>query len=550
MKIVGWLIFAVCSLSWGQTPTLPNVDVSELAKKEFIKSASQIPTGIIRRLPVQHNGRIKPLDTFSREMSLFLTGSRSPLGLDPIQFYLGLITYEGSGALEYIEIRNKDLRKQMGYPKEKRYYSLAELEQAGIEAKARPLAAKDEENRRALSPLEKDTLEAFHQYFLAREIASGENFLGSIDFSILNSDASGHPTSGETSGSVLELGKQFLRAAANRPEMADPAAQELVAASLAQPVPDIFKDYRSKIDLEVRYNHLRPFLFAGILYFCLGLALCSGLLKKIKVRYVLLAYLFPLVFHLGGFFTRVYITGFAPVTNMYTTMLWVAFGVTLFSIPLLVLYKNQALVGLLLLGSSLVLLLTENFPLILSPDMDPIVAVLRSNYWLTIHVLTITISYAAFTICMLIGNYALIRTVIKRMPEDFYKNYAHYAYRMAQLGVCLITAGIILGGIWADYSWGRFWGWDPKETWALIADLGFIVILHARHVGWLRSFGTLAAAPLAYLLVIMAWYGVNFILAAGLHSYGFSSGGATFVAIFVSLQILLSGTAAFKRISY
>jgi ABC-type transport system involved in cytochrome c biogenesis permease subunit len=178
--------------------------------------------------------------------------------------------------------------------------------------------------------------------------------------------------------------------------------------------------------------------------------------------------------------------------------------------------------------------------------MDPIVAVLRSNYWLTIHVLTITISYAALTIAMLIGNAALLRTIFSKNNAGFFKEYAHYAYRMIQLGVFLLTVGIILGGIWADYSWGRFWGWDPKETWALIADVGFIALLHARYIGWIRDFGILAFSPVAYLLVIMAWYGVNFILAAGLHSYGFSSGGAMMVTGFVTAQLLLFGAAAAK----
>ena len=516
----------------------------ELAKKEFIAFSQRIPTKPIARLPVQHNGRIKPFDTFSRESAIFLTGSRSPLHLDPVQFYLGLITSSGSPGVEYIEIRNKAVREELGFSKEKRFFSIEELEKTNLGSKVKPLLAKEEENHRALSPLEKDFIEAFNQVGLAREIVSGSQFLSVVDFSSLM--GADHATGG---GSIMDLGKNFLSAVASRAEGSGPAAQELIAASLEQPVPSLFSGFRSKLDLEVSYNHWRPFLVAGILYFCLALALLFGLLKNLKPIHVLIAYSIPLLFHVGGFLTRIYITGFAPVTNMYTTMLWVAFGVALFSMFLLALYKNQTLVGLLVLGSSLVLLLTENFPLILSPDMDPIVAVLRSNYWLTLHVLTITISYAAFTICMLIGNYALLRTVIGPVPGDFYKTYSHYVYRMAQLGVCLISAGIVLGGIWADYSWGRFWGWDPKETWALIADMGFIVILHARYVGWLRAFGTLAAAPVAYLLVIMAWYGVNFILAAGLHSYGFSSGGAAFVAIFVSLQFVLLVTAllAYRR---
>ena len=118
-------------------------------------------------------------------------------------------------------------------------------------------------------------------------------------------------------------------------------------------------------------------------------------------------------------------------------------------------------------------------------------------------------------------------------------------------GLVMISIGTYLGGVWANESWGRYWGWDPKETWALIADLGFLAILHGRYVGWVGNFGILATAPIAYLLVVMAWYGVNFILAAGLHSYGFSSGGAQAVAIFVAAQLILFAVSMYfnhKRI--
>jgi ABC-type transport system involved in cytochrome c biogenesis permease subunit len=147
---------------------------------------------------------------------------------------------------------------------------------------------------------------------------------------------------------------------------------------------------------------------------------------------------------------------------------------------------------------------------------------------------------------LVLGNVGLVRLWIYKENTQYFKEYSHYAYRMIQLGCFLLSVGIILGGIWADYSWGRFWGWDPKETWALIADLGFLAILHGRFAGWISPFSLLAWSPLAYLLVIMAWYGVNFILAAGLHSYGFSSGGATMVAIFVALQVALLIAGFFK----
>lgn len=224
---------------------------------------------------------------------------------------------------------------------------------------------------------------------------------------------------------------------------------------------------------------------------------------------------------------------------MYGTMIWVSLGVATFSAILYLLYKNPYVLAAAMLCSGFILMLTEQIPMILSPDLDPIVAVLRSNFWLSTHVTTITISYAAFTVAAVLGNIALIRVWIYKDNESFFKEYSHYAYRMIQLGCFLLTVGIILGGVWADYSWGRFWGWDPKETWALIADVGFLALLHARIAGWLKPFTLLALSPVAYLLVIMAWYGVNFILAAGLHSYGFSSGGALVVAIYVAAQMII-----------
>jgi ABC-type transport system involved in cytochrome c biogenesis permease subunit len=116
-----------------------------------------------------------------------------------------------------------------------------------------------------------------------------------------------------------------------------------------------------------------------------------------------------------------------------------------------------------------------------------------------------------------------------------------------QVGVLLLTAGTILGGVWADYSWGRFWGWDPKETWALIADLGYLAVLHGRFSGWLRTFGSLASSVVCFTGVVMAWYGVNFVLGVGLHSYGFGGGGVHYVTAIVVLQLLYVGFAAIQH---
>ena len=110
-------------------------------------------------------------------------------------------------------------------------------------------------------------------------------------------------------------------------------------------------------------------------------------------------------------------------------------------------------------------------------------------------------------------------------------------YSVLQVGVLLLAAGIILGGIWAHFAWGRFWGWDPKETWAAIALLCYLVPLHGRFVGWVKDFGMAVASIVSFNAVLMAWYGVNFVLGQGLHSYGFGTGGSSVIAALLGLDL-------------
>ena len=201
--------------------------------------------------------------------------------------------------------------------------------------------------------------------------------------------------------------------------------------------------------------------------------------------------------------------------------------------------------------SAIGLIVSDAAPAMIDSAINPLVPVLRSNYWLLIHVLTITLSYAAFALTLGIGNVTLwIFWRGKEHDQEGAKKIAtlnQLSYRAMQFGVVLVAAGTILGGIWADYSWGRFWGWDPKEVWSLIVLRGYIAVLHARFAGWMRPFGFAAWTVIAFTLVMMAWYGVNFVLGVGLHSYGFSSGGQSTVAVFVALQLSYVAMVAISR---
>jgi len=178
--------------------------------------------------------------------------------------------------------------------------------------------------------------------------------------------------------------------------------------------------------------------------------------------------------------------------------------------------------------------------------------VLRSNFWLGIHVLTITTSYAAVGVAWVIGNVALgvfafgrYRTVDgERRPPTFSGTLAAMNYRVLQVAVLLITAGTILGGLWADVSWGRFWGWDPKEVGALIALLIMMTALHGRRAGWHGDLSLAIGSVCGFAGVMWAWYVVNFLLNAGKHSYGAGEGGQwTWLVAILSIEGLYIAVA-------
>ena len=174
---------------------------------------------------------------------------------------------------------------------------------------------------------------------------------------------------------------------------------------------------------------------------------------------------------------------------------------------------------------------------------------MRDNFWLSIHVPTITLSYASFALAFGLGHIILAQYLFAPDAKQRIRSLSKWNYSVLQIGVLLLTTGIILGGIWAHFSWGRFWGWDPKETWALIALMCYVVPLHGRLVGWLKDFGMAVTSVVAFNAVLMAWYGVNFVLGTGLHSYGFGTGGSQlFILSFVILDLLFVLTTVLKPI--
>jgi len=303
-----------------------------------------------------------------------------------------------------------------------------------------------------------------------------------------------------------------------------------------------------QIERELHFNRLKPFRWAWVAYslafFVLLLSLWLEGQTLYRIGLGILACTFLL--HVYGLVLRCLIAGRAPVTNMYETVVWVSLGIVFFSLVFEAIYRARYYGVAAAALATLCLILADSSPNILNPAINPLVPVLRNNFWLTIHVLTITLSYAAFALALGVGNVSIGYYLFKPDQQQKIQRLNYFLYRSMQVGVVLLAAGTILGGVWANASWGRFWGWDPKEVWALIALLGYLSILHGRYAGWLKGFGLAVGSIMAFLLVLMSWYGVNFILGVGLHSYGFSSGGATFVGIFVGVEMLWLLFAAFR----
>lgn len=215
-------------------------------------------------------------------------------------------------------------------------------------------------------------------------------------------------------------------------------------------------------------------------------------------------------------------------------------------------------------------------PDIFDKHMNPLAAALRDNFWLTSHVLSITASYGAGALAWGLGNIALAYYLFGRyrspsdrgpagsrrgaealaiepqaghlagrQPPEVCATLAGYIYKGTQVAVLLLALGTILGAVWADEAWGRFWGWDPKEVWALISLLVYLAVLHGRYTGWIGHFGLALGSVIGAASIVMAWYGVNFILKTGLHSYGTGGGsGKWWVIVTMVLNLAFAALAA------
>ena len=315
----------------------------------------------------------------------------------------------------------------------------------------------------------------------------------------------------------------------------------------------------SEVDIEIMYNKMNIFKNTQNSYLILGVILLiiffirtlstptqkkEKLFKRISMPFIIITAL-VFIYHLVGLFFRSYITGEVPWTNGYEAIIYIAW--ILVMAGFIFIRKNPVILGAAVVLSALLLFVTELN--LLDPEIGNMQPVLKS-YWLMIHVAIITASYGFLGLSAILGLVNMMLYLArsgknaKRLNMNI-NEISHVSEMTMTVGLFMLTIGTFLGGIWANESWGRYWGWDPKETWALVSVLTYAVILHLRYIPGLKDkFIFNLVSFWGYASIIFTFFGVNFKL-TGLHSYAQGDGVAetpewvyTTVYVFLAFSLL------------
>ncbi len=489
-------------------------------------------------IAIQHNGQVKSFDAFCRETVQTITGKQKWDHRSPESAVFRVLRdNNAAGDLKWIRIDLPELISKIGLVQGQVFYSYNQVipsigEVQWLVQEARNKRDKD------LRPtkLEQAAETLYGKLSIAKDLMSGDsiNVIPPKEGKVWSS-----PYASEGSRS-----DEFRKLVSLSAPGKENDFREGCKKWIEQTNHDTASAFRAKIKRELIYFSLRPFQWAWILYLVSFIFLSFFKKKNFGILIGLASVFCAFALHTDGLILRVLILGRPPVSNMYESMIYMSWVVMAVAVIFSLTNKNLVFISSASMISALVVIYGNLLPL--DPSLEVLVPVLRSNYWLTIHVLTIVSSYGVFGVAMALGHRHLILSMLGKLPKSAEQTSAQLIYRVIQLGVLLIGIGTTLGGVWANESWGRFWGWDPKETWALITLLGYLVVIHLKYSKLISNFWLAMSAVLGFLLVLMTWYGVNFVLGRGLHSYGFGSGGIVWIFYYLGFEFIFV-TAVFYR---
>jgi len=540
LKFFCFLLNFILALSLCASAVKPNIEVDAMGE-----------------LLLLDGGRKKPFDTYARETVLQLSGKTSWKDHQTGQKWsaLELMTDMAIGTNHWtdesvIKIAYLPLKELIGIDKEKQFFSYGELRSNPESLLKLQEYLQESAGAKKHERIHTEANLLFQKIHLVERLLSPDAFCW---VPVTNGGSWVTPEEGmeiykERAEGLMDTFssiKKFYRSADQEGFTQNVNDFKMMVAQLVSP--SVYPT--EKVSYEIIYNHLHPFRLAWILLLVsFLLMLCA---KHSAIYWSSIFFFFiSILLQITGFILRTFLSGRAPVTNMYEVMVFMALGAVFLAFIYELIYRQRVFIIASSIVGSVALILADNLPAVFDPSIRPLVPVLQSNWWLTIHVITITIGYAAFLLAMGIGHVSMFRYLFRTQDVITLQKLTQFNYRTLQIGVLFLAAGTLLGGLWAEKAWGRFWGWDPKETWALIALLIYLGILHARYISWIKGFGLNAASVLAFQGIIMAGYGVNYLLGTGKHSYGFGIGGEWTVLLFVVVELLLVFLAVFKyRIS-
>ena len=475
----------------------------------------------VKAIPVQYEGRVMPFASFAREALLGITGKMKWEGEDPSATLLHWMAHpEGASSLKLLEAGYEPLRKEAGLDLKRTRFSLDELLGARkimeLGAQSAQIRRQDGKPSKLESEAEKVLGRMGHLYALLT--AQSPSFIPDAQ----NPHGEWKPVSDETldaDPAVSDI-KQALTQMTGGYSQGDDVQLKVAALTLDRLIREEWKPdagWAGRFKSETAYNKYHPIQLGRTLYLIALLMLLVSLVRwggflVPAAGWVLGA---GWAAHIGGLLLRAHIGSRAPWSNFYESLVTITAVLVLFGI----LFSKRQVRGLVLGGVAFsgyfALLIADRAGL--SPGVETLVPALQS-YWLNIHVIVILSGYAVAALAMLLGHAALGVEALKPGDRSLFVSVTNSIYRAVQVAMLLLFAGTILGGVWAHEAWGRYWGWDPKETWALISWFGYVGVAHARFAGWLKPRGLALAAIGVFPIILMTYYGVNYLL-SGLHSY-------------------------------
>jgi cytochrome c-type biogenesis protein CcsB len=496
------------------------------------------------------DGRIEPLSTLNSEIVRKITGKSSLYGMSADEVVLSMMTYpEIWRTLPIVKVSDKAVAAQLGATG--KYVTIEQL----FDAQGNYKIAENVRMAYEKMPAFRNILEKEYIYVDERINISFMVFQGVI-FNIFprGSKEAGWYSPGadaaEYSGGdsiFIKSGFQLLLQTITEKKYTD-ANQILTAIGNFQSKygKEILPS-ETKRDVEILYNNINPFKRIFPFYLMFGFFLLLVLFvnifrqkqlpKFLRITFFGLIFLLFLV-HTGGLILRWYISGHAPWSNGFESLVYVSWAIMLAGFVFGRKYPMVIGTAAFLTGISLFVAHLSW----MSPEITPLVPVLKS-YWLTIHVAIITASYGFLGLSSFLGIIVMILIVLRRKQNEqkvtgFIEQLTTISEMSATVGLYFLTIGTFLGGIWANESWGRYWGWDPKETWALITVVLYSFIVHMRLIPSLKGiFNYNMASILGFASVLMTYFGVNYYL-SGLHSYGKGSADGVNPAVPISFAIL------------